>query len=1503
MAGRVHLGPEGEAAAADVLAAWELGSGFECCAVVSEYPAALAELKARLQDKSGRLYTLKPDPRFREEGLNALAAKLAMAKTRAVVWLEQDLFDAAGWRSALSALNQDRSWLHSQCPALFVLAGPPGLFDLAEVNAPDLWSVVSPKRTLKEAPAWTTAGGRLRWLHLSDLHFKETERWDRRATLQALLRKMDELKGQGLAPDLVFVTGDIAHSGKRKEYEQAERFFAELAGALELTPREHWFLVPGNHDVDRTKIAWLDDAIVSSIKQEADIEKALADPSAMKTLGRRLEEFYAFTANVLGPARGWREDFPWRTDVREIGGTRVGVLQLNSTWAGGTDSDRRNLLVGEAQVRQCLKATRDAFLRIALLHHPLPDLREFDEDRVDGLLSADTGVHFLLRGHLHKTRATVQISPDGRLTQIAAGTLYVEGGYPRGFNFVDVDLEACRATLHFFRYSPEGQGFWAADTQAYEQAPRGVWTLSLPEALCSGGPATHAEDAEATAARLQSTAARYRHAAAAYHGRARFIGFADHRPRPNTTVGELYVPLRFISISQGIVEGGATTAGLVHGLCTHRSKYRGSIRTVVLGDPGSGKSTLCRFLTVVIAGEIQLPGFSPDRSLIPLLLPFREYARESASLSIIEFLYRQAGTQLSIALPEGFLEQALEAGQAILLLDGLDEVGRPEDRAAMRDRVLAFSHAYPKAAVLVTSRIAGYDEAPLGERGPEQFTHLRLAAFQDEDLREFVRRWYAIQEPDDPVARDRGIADLSAAMTAEPRITELVRNPMLATLIALIHRFEAHLPGERAKLYELCIKTLLETWPAATGRQFQEIDTGLQRVYLEKLAYAIQSGRQGDDRAVVIGRDALAATLSGFLGEREFKDEPEETRRHRAERWVNHLQEGSGLLVEQSTEQFAFFHLSFLEYLAAKGWEREPGCDLPKGIAERFDNAAWREVCLLAVGVHAEDGPFLDALFDHLAGHPNGVPFLLRALREEACFTPEQRARILAQAGTQAFEQGPALEIQGMVEDVIRFSVRNGPSVRAWIDETLRSQTGDALISTAAMQLPHADLEILAILESRLDTSAVARTVVEFWPGTKVGEWAAERLEPPAALDWAKGANELMAIRSLAALGLRPDSPLAAALSFGLATRALRLGWLIKEAHAKLSGHARPGGNGMPESLLVRPGDRLLPTEPCLPLDPPAGDRPVPRFSPAPAGWLVTLFADSFARDFVHHFGIDPARYKYARHFGLWFARSFTSISPFQSVDDLPYALAERPFFRFFSSQCARGFAEHLIYHLAGESLGGIPPRETRRFAEWITAGIDVELGQRPRPPTSPRSLDPAHWPQAPWLTEMRDLATDEQALKVLEMVMAALGGENIIAVAAMAKASVDDCNSYFSFRVQNRWLCEIWPALDDCSPTSPRPWQLGLYYALAWTQFSTTWTWPETERWRALFGERPPEHWLPRAHWHLCWLSYDSGLTDHLEGLDEALEEGEADTALPGYSALFREVLGRPGRSKGAQG
>ncbi len=118
-----------------------------------------------------------------------------------------------------------------------------------------------------------------------------------------------------------------------------------------------------------------------------------------------------------------------------------------------------------------------------------------------------------------------------------------------------------------------------------------------------------------------------------------------------------------------------------------------------------------------------------------------------------------------------------------------------------------------------------------------------LEKFDDHDLRQFVANWYAVQEAADPVARDEGVADLCAALDSNERVKELARNPMLATLIALVHCYKAHLPGERARLYDLCVKTMLETWPATKKRRFVEIDEGLQRAYLEELAYRMHKAR------------------------------------------------------------------------------------------------------------------------------------------------------------------------------------------------------------------------------------------------------------------------------------------------------------------------------------------------------------------------------------------------------------------------------------------------------------------------------------------------------------------------------------------------------------------------------------------------------------------------------------------------------------------------------------
>jgi hypothetical protein len=85
----------------------------------------------------------------------------------------------------------------------------------------------------------------------------------------------------------------------------------------------------------------------------------------------------------------------------------------------------------------------------------------------------------------------------------------------------------------------------------------------------------------------------------------------------------------------------------------------------------------------------------------------------------------------------------------------------------------------------------------------------------------------------------------------------------------------------------------------------------------------------------------------------------------------------------------------------------------------------------------------------------------------------------------------------------------------------------------------------------------------------------------------------------------------------------------------------------------------------------------------------------------------------------------------------------------------------------------------------------------------------------------------------------------------------------------------------------------LALYFALGWAQSTTTWAWPDSERWRTLFAAGPGEHWLVRSQWHLCKLTDDPGSKDDDAGLRAALRDGHRDESLPGYAARLSEVLG----------
>ncbi len=280
----------------------------------------------------------------------------------------------------------------------------------------------------------------------------------------------------------------------------------------------------------------------------------------------------------------------------------------------------------------------------------------------------------------------------------------------------------------------------------------------------------------------------------------------------------------------GEILSETVTVNVNEALSAHR-------RLVVLGDPGSGKTTLLRYLALLyardLAGQttrtVQTHLGLEETGLLPILLPLRQlgaFLNRHAEASIeghrllLEFMQQYLENE-RIDLPLEFFDPYLTGGQALLLLDGLDEVAGSDLRRRVARLVESFTLAYPDCRYVVTSRIVGYtDAARLGE----EYTTTTVQDFTLADVEKFLGYWHRLvfasqMGPGAPArhAAQRQTEHLLAAIRANERIRDLAINPLLLTVIALVHRDRVKLPDRRAELYDEAIAVLLGKWDEARG--------------------------------------------------------------------------------------------------------------------------------------------------------------------------------------------------------------------------------------------------------------------------------------------------------------------------------------------------------------------------------------------------------------------------------------------------------------------------------------------------------------------------------------------------------------------------------------------------------------------------------------------------------------------------------------------------------------
>ncbi len=399
-------------------------------------------------------------------------------------------------------------------------------------------------------------------------------------------------------------------------------------------------------------------------------------------------------------------------------------------------------------------------------------------------------------------------------------------------------------------------------------------------------------------------------------------------------------------------------------------------RLVLLGDPGSGKSTFVNFLAYCLAAHSlepdagwlkHLPGWrEKEADCLPLIMILRDFARrlpkklpeQAEPRHVLDFILVRLKEQ-NLSFVSKPIAQLLEDGQVLLLFDGLDEVPTVKQRRFVRDAVNAFIQRYPRCRCLVTCRVLSYqprrtrDELDLRLTSMPQF---ELASFDEDKIDRFIKAWYielarlgSISQEDAPT-----LSGYLQQAVRRPDLWRLASNPLLLTVMALVHTHKGRLPDARALLYEDTVDILLWRWEQLKASGSESIprlrqllleagrsDVDLKRVLWE-LAYTAhaKASEEGDyEKLVDIDELRLEKALAALHhGSRDWAMQVVDTMKLRA-----------GLLLERAPGVFTFPHRTFQEYLAGAHLA-SLGNFAALGYKLACQESLWREAILLAAG-------------------------------------------------------------------------------------------------------------------------------------------------------------------------------------------------------------------------------------------------------------------------------------------------------------------------------------------------------------------------------------------------------------------------------------------------------------------------------------------------------------------------------------------------------------------------
>ncbi|SCY49318.1 NACHT domain-containing protein [Butyrivibrio hungatei] len=350
----------------------------------------------------------------------------------------------------------------------------------------------------------------------------------------------------------------------------------------------------------------------------------------------------------------------------------------------------------------------------------------------------------------------------------------------------------------------------------------------------------------------------------------------------------------------------------------------------ISGEAGSGKTTCLYWIATRIANGESLSGISSG--VVPIVVELRKH--DTSNLKLPECI-KKIMPNSTYNIPEGWLEDKLENGQLLFLIDGFDEIAAEKRLDVFK--WISELDSQNRCHKIFTSRPQIKDRPEI-----EDIIEVKMLPLKQSKMEEFIKYWHEAvlieklgQTKDVIVA---SINNLMELLKNNDSLRRLASNPLLCAMISALHYNSGmSIPKNKRDLYEACCKMLIESRNTEQKIDDRGIELSYEtkKIILSKLALHMMRNNEAEiEKSLAI---RLLRTTMSDMNITKIK----------ADIFLEYILERAGVIQEPEYNRISFVHRSFQEYLCSFEISRQEEWGYLK---DKIGDDNWKETICIAIG-------------------------------------------------------------------------------------------------------------------------------------------------------------------------------------------------------------------------------------------------------------------------------------------------------------------------------------------------------------------------------------------------------------------------------------------------------------------------------------------------------------------------------------------------------------------------